>query len=396
MTAWTSPDAVVVGAGIVGACCAYELALAGVRVTVVDRGHLASGASASGEGNLLVSDKLPGPELDLALASLARWRTLAEELDADVEYESKGGVVVASRPSDAAPLLDLAERQREAGVDARPVDREELLRLEPHLAGDLDTAVHYPQDAQLQPVLAATALLRGAVRHGATVQAGTEVEGFDRDGDGRLLAVRTSRGTLPCRWVVNAAGPWSAEVAALAGIALSVRPRKGHVLVTEPRPPTIRHKVYEADYVGTLTSSEGSLQVSSVVEGTRAGTILIGSSREFVGFDRRVAVEVVCRIARRAVRLFPSLADVRLIRAYVGFRPWVPDHLPIVGEEPGCRGLIHATGHEGAGIGLAPATGQLVRALVAGGSGVVDPTPFRPDRSSLQQPTPVAGAAADG
>jgi D-hydroxyproline dehydrogenase subunit beta len=376
-------DVIVVGSGVVGACCAYELARAGLDVTVVDRGHLTSGTTASGEGNLLVSDKHPGPELDLALHSLARWARLSDELDLDFEFEAKGGVVVAADDDEAAMLADFAADQSSAGVRTEPADPAELRELEPHISRDLPFGVHYPQDAQLQPVLASSSLLRRAREHGATLSPDTSVAAIEPDPDG--LALLTSRGRMTARWVVNAAGPWAGHLAALAGARLPVAPRRGHVLVTEPLPPTIRHKVYEAGYVGTLSSDPGQAQVSSVVEGTPSGTVLLGSSREFVGFDRRQDGEIIRRIAARAVSLFPVLAGVRLMRSYCGFRPWVPDHTPVIGEDPAVPGLVHATGHEGAGIGLAAATGDLVRAVISGEQPALDLDPFRADRPSLHE-----------
>ncbi len=119
-----------------------------------------------------------------------------------------------------------------------------------------------------------------------------------------------------------------------------------------------------------------------MVEGTRAGTVLIGASRERVGFDPSLSVEALALLARQAVRLFPFLRDVRLLRAYAGFRPYCPDHLPVIGPDPRVPGLLHACGHEGAGIGLAPATGRLVADLVTGCGtaprpGAVRPAPTR-------------------
>ena len=389
-------DVVVIGSGVVGASCAYELALAGRRVLVVDRGGLAAGTTASGEGNILVSDKPPGPELDLARASVRRWADYAAELSEGFEYEPKGGVVVATGDASGAPLADLVSRHRDVGLQAELVDGAGLRALEPHLAPDLELGAHYPDDAQVQPVLASSALLADARRLGAEVRGHCEVLGFEHDADGRVTAVRTSLGTVAAGAVVNAAGPWSTAVARLAGSDLPVRPRRGHLLVTVPVGPLVRHKVYEADYVSTLTADTSSAQVSAVVESTPSGTILLGSSRELVGFDTTVDLEVVRRIAARARRLFPVLADVDLLRVYTGLRPWVPDHLPIVGEDPAVRGLWHATGHEGAGIGLAPATGQLVRAGVTDTPPPVDPLPFRVGRPGLRADAPVASGAGHG
>jgi glycine/D-amino acid oxidase-like deaminating enzyme len=358
-------DVVVVGAGMVGASCAYYLSRAGLDVTVVDRGPVAGGTTGAGEGNLLVSDKLPGPELDLMLVSLALWA----ELDADVggfEFTPKGGLVVSS-----SSLESLVAAHRAVGVTATVVDPGEY---EPELVSGRHGAF-YPQDAQVQPALAAARLLHAA---GIKVQH-AEVSSLAVQSD-RVVGVRTRDGVIAAEHVVNAGGVWAGELSQAFGAAIPVSPRRGFVLVTEPLPPIIRHKVYAAEYLDNVASGDAELQSSAVVEGTPSGTILIGASRERVGFDPRVPREVLRRLAAQAVELFPVLAGVHTLRIYRGFRPYSADHVPIIGPDPRRPGLYHACGHEGAGIGLAPATGELITAAVTGGTPPVDPTPYAPVR----------------
>ncbi|MFJ1958535.1 NAD(P)/FAD-dependent oxidoreductase [Streptomyces microflavus] len=356
---------VVVGAGIVGAACAFHAAAAGLDVTVLDRGPVGAGTTSRGEGNILLSDKEPGPELELARLSRDLWDEVGEELGPEtVELEAKGGLVVASTPEALGALHAFAARQAGAGVRTQAVER--VGELEPHIAPGLPGGVHYPQDAQVQPVLAAAALLRAAVRHGARTHTGEAAAAVTGAG-GRITGVRTADGTvLPADAVVNAAGTWGGEVGRRLGAPVEILPRRGFVLVTEPLPPMIRHKVYSADYVANVASSDEGLETSCVVEGTRAGTILIGASRERVGFDTAMNPAVVATLAAQACRLFPFLRGVHLIRAYRGFRPYCPDHLPVIGPDPRVPGVVHACGHEGAGIGLAPGTGALVTAQLLG------------------------------
>jgi glycine/D-amino acid oxidase-like deaminating enzyme len=370
-------DVVVVGAGMVGAACALYAARAGLDVVVVDRGAVAGGTTGAGEGNLLVSDKEPGPELGLALLSGRLWSELAQEVGEAVEYEPKGGLVVASTPEALTALTDLAAGQRAAGVETVAVPADRLHDLEPHLAPDLAGGVLYPQDAQVMPTLAAAHLLRVS---GARLETGRAVTGVLRGADGAVRGVRTARGDLLAPAVVNAAGTWGGEVAALAGVTLPVLPRRGFVLVTEPLPRVVRHKVYAADYVADVASDSAALQTSPVVEGTAAGPVLIGASRERVGFDRSFSLPVVRALAAGATRLFPFLARVRAMRTYLGFRPYMPDHLPAVGPDPPVPGLFHACGHEGAGIGLATGTGHLIAQSLTGTTPDLDLAAFRPDR----------------
>ena len=380
----SSADVVVVGAGIVGAACAFELAGAGLDVCVVERAAIASGTTGAGEGNLLLSDKPPGPELALAQVSLARWRELAEELEDDFELERKGAVVCAATAPGLTALRELAVAQRGAGVQVRDLDLDGALQLEPSLSRDVAGAAHYPEDMQLQPMRAAAALLRGARGRGARVLTGCEVRGIAGG------AVETSQGKIAAGAVVNAAGAWGAKLAGLAGASLPIAPRRGVILVTEPLPPTVFHKVFAAEYVSDVGSADAALQVSAVVEGTPSGTVLIGASRERVGFDRDYPTDVMRRLAAAATALFPVLARVRVIRSYTGFRPFSPDHLPAVGADARVAGLWHACGHEGAGIGLAPGTARLLRALMTGTPPPLDPAPFDPARFSTIGDSPTS------
>ncbi|MEV5410578.1 FAD-binding oxidoreductase [Thermopolyspora sp. NPDC052614] len=376
------PDVVVIGAGVVGAACAHYAARAGLHVVVVDRGSVAGGTTGAGEGNVLVSDKEPGPELDLAMLSARLWAELDREVGG-FEYEPKGGLVVAETPRALEALARLAYGQREAGVECTDVAAAGLHDYEPHLTGGLAGGVHYPQDAQVQPMLAAARLIAAPTGPGSvTLRTGETVTGILRSRDGRARGVRTAAGELHAGAVVNAAGTWGGEVAALAGVELPILPRRGFILVTEPLTgrDLVRHKVYTAAYVTGVASDSAALETSAVVESTPSGTVLIGASRERVGFDRTVSPPVLRRLAAQAVALFPALADVRVIRAYCGFRPYCPDHLPVIGEDPRVPGLYHACGHEGAGIGLAPATGYLIAQALAGTTPRLDLTPFRPAR----------------
>ena len=376
-------DVAVVGAGIVGACCAFFSVRRGMSVIVLDRGGLVAGTTGSGEGNILISDKRPGPELDLALLSTWLWRELAAELSdefGDFELEEKGGLVVAGADGDLAALLELAEGQSAAGVRHVAVDAAGLPDLEPYINRDLAGGVYYPGDLQVQPAGAVAAILAAARTAGARLSLHEPVLGADVDADERVIRVETPHQHIRARQVVNAAGPWAANVPGLAGFTMPVSPRRGYILVTEPVGELVRHKVYTANYVDQVASDDAGMRVAAVVEGTPAGTILIGSTRDRVGFNRAIELDALRSLASGAVRLFPVLRDVRVIRAYHGFRPFSPDHLPLIGADPTVPGLFHAHGHEGAGIGLAPATGHLIAELLAGDQPSVGLAPFDPAR----------------
>jgi glycine/D-amino acid oxidase-like deaminating enzyme len=378
-------DVVVVGAGAVGAACAYFAARQGIRVHVVERGQIASGTTSACEGNLLVSDKEAGPELDLSLYSRDVFRDDLAEHGPLWEYEAKGGLVVSATESGAGALAQLTVRQRASGIEVTNLDGAQLRDYEPHISPALRAGAFYPQDAQVQPMLLAGHLLRLARDLGAVVQTNTPVTGILRNGD-HVTGIQTSAGAISAAAVVNAAGAWAGAVAELAGVQLPILPRRGFVLVTEPLPLTIHHKVYAGEYVANVLSSNEGLQTSPVVEGTASGTVLIGSSRERVGFDRTVSLPILAQLASKAIALFPMLASVKVMRSYLGFRPYCPDHLPVIGPDPRAPGLWHASGHEGAGIGLSVGTAKLLVQALGGQPTDLDLYAFRPERFDQRQP----------
>ena len=245
----------------------------------------------------------------------------------------------------------------------------------------------------MQPMLAVAFHVAELIKHGGRVVRDVDVLAAERDRNGVITALVTSAGKVAVgEWVVNAAGPWSGDLAARLGAAIPLTPRRGHVLVTEPLPPLVRRKVFEASYIGSVHQSDSEWACSSVIEATAGGTMLLGSSRESVGFGHQLNPEIVAAIARRSVVLVPNLAQARLMRAYVGFRPATPDRLPIIGADPEVGRLLHATGHEGAGVGLAQVTAELVQNIVLGETPGVDMAAFLPSRFRHEPAVATSGA----
>lgn len=375
----SASDVLVIGAGVIGAATAYFATQQGLTVTVLDKGLPASGTSSACEGNILVSDKELGPELELTRYSLGVWHGDLAEHKRLWEFESKGGIIVASRESSLASLNRVMAAQARYGVVVEKLDPGTLRNAEPNITPDALGGASYPEDCQVQPMLVAAHLVRLATDAGARFVADTPVNGFLRSGD-RITGVRTPRGDFSAGSVVNCTGTWAGELAALAGVNVPVLPRRGFVMVTEPLPPMVHHKVYAAEYIDNVGSSDAGLQASPVVEGTPSGTILIGSTRERVGFDRTVSTNALRLLAGNAVALFPFLEHVKAIRHYQGFRPYCPDHLPVIGHDERAPGLWHAAGHEGAGIGLSAGTGKLLAQALSGQAPDLDLSPFAPAR----------------
>jgi D-hydroxyproline dehydrogenase subunit beta len=373
-----SCEVAVVGAGIVGAATAWELHARGVDVALLDRGEVSGATTGLGEGNVLCCDKEVGPELELTLAGLDVYDELEAVLGEQARIRRKGALVVHRSDETWANEPQRVERLRAAGVQGAVIDLDEVGAREPELTGELAGASFFPADLQCAPRAIARALAGTLPR----VHTGLEVQRVAIEGD-RVTGLRTSDGLLACDAAVIAAGPWSRALAEAAGVALPLEPRKGQLvrLAASTREERfIRHKVVEAGYLGSVASVDAGLQVTTVLETTWEGDVLVGSSRERRGFDLSVDDAVSDAMLEQGFALMPGLRALRRDAAWAGLRPWLPDHLPAIGPSGAVVGLWLATGHEGSGVALGPVTGRLVAQLYAGEPPIVGPGPFSPDR----------------
>ena len=369
----------MVGAGIVGCATAYELTKRGVPVTLVDRGEVSSGTTGLGEGNALCSDKDEGPELDLAVAGMPLFDELEELIGEPARIRRKGALIVhpdertwAGEPARVGRLLG-------AGVSASLLSADEVREMEPNLTGEIHGAVYVAEDLQCDPRAIARALAAWSEDHGAEIRAGTEATTLE-PGKGVHLAGGT---LLPAEQIVLTAGPWSAPLAATAGLSLPLEPRKGQLTrlrLPEPDPTFLRRKIVDGSYLSSVTSTAADRQISTVVETTWDGHVIVGSTRERCGFDPAVDDSLAHEVQARAAELVRALTDLPLDATWVGFRPWLPDGLPAIGPSRATPGLWIGTGHEGAGIQLGPITGRLLAQAIAGEKPDLDPSPFDPDR----------------
>ena len=377
-----SADVVVIGGGIIGASCAYFLSEKGMVVHLLERHFLASGTSRACDGLVLLWDKTPGAELALARKSLVLWNQLNENLEMDFGFERAGTILLAEGAEHLTAGQVKADMIRGNGQRAEVLDSHALQGLEPELAPDLAGGVLFPDDLQVDPRRATLAMLAAAQRRGLRLHTGAEVLQIKRGQNGgrMVFTVVTQSSEISTPNVVCAAGIGSKSIAQMVGLDLPIQPRKGHILVTARTPDFIRRPLLEGAYVTTVQSAADDLQVAFVAEMTGTGTMLLGSSRQFVGDDREVSIDAVQVIASRATRFLPRLSKVQVIRSYAGLRPWSPDHLPLIGPVQSVPGFYLATGHEGAGIGLAPVTGEIVANWVAGTTQSEFTHVFCPDR----------------
>ncbi len=361
------PDVVIIGGGVVGCSCAYYLSREGLKVHVLEKAALGSGTSKAGQCHICLWEQ-PEITLRLARASKQLYETLDQETPFDFEYSRTGSIAVVESPEGMASFAENVRWLQAWGLDCQLLDASELGEMEPGLAPGIGGGAFFPEDAQVNPMLATLALARGAENHGAVMQPFTEVTGIELAGNKRkVAAVQTTAGRIPTGCVVNAAGPWSAAIGEMAGLEIPVTPRKGHLVVTEPVPENITNCkiILSAGYMDSLKPG-AEVAVAANLQHTHSGSLVLGSSRQFVGFDRTVDPAVISLMVARCVHLFPILAGVHAIRSWAGLRPYTPDLLPIIGPVDGVEGFHVATGHEGLGITMGPITGRLIAQLITG------------------------------
>ena len=360
-------DIIVIGGGVIGSSVTYQLAKLGKKVLQIEREDLTKGSAGATDGVVGYHTKKPGAQMDLAVQSIAMFQSLSQELGMDIEYGFQcGGMQPVEDKMQWDMLSAMVEEQRKSGVDIHMISIEEARRIEPLLAEDLYGALYSPTGGKVNPIRLTFAFQKAARALGAVTLTETEVTGFVMEGS-KVLGVKTKKGDFRGDAVVNACGSWAAQIGAMAGLSVPIQPRKGQLIVTEPighfMNVTLQCARYNIIKFRPETIKDQSvlkLGSSLSIEQTEDGGLIIGGTREFAGFDRGNTLEAVETILKRAVRFFPALKDVCIIRCFAGLRPYTPDGLPLIGKVDALEGFYMAAGHEGDGIAQAPSTGKLL------------------------------------
>jgi glycine/D-amino acid oxidase-like deaminating enzyme len=366
-------DAVIVGAGIVGAACAAECIRQGMRVAMVDGDVIGGGATAAGMGHIVVMDD---SEAQFALTRYSQrlWQELRPELPADVEYEQCGTIWVAADEQEMAEVQRKYDYYSRRGVPVEVLDPDALESLEPNLRKGLAGGLLVPEDAVLYPPCAARSLTERAQAGGATIHLGCPVSqignGMVRLGDGKELSAGA---------IINAAGSWASSLTP----GLAIKKRKGHLTITDRYPGFVRHQLVELGYLKSAHSTTGD-SVAFNVQPRKTGQVLIGSSRQYDVEDKEVNNAILLRMLQRAQEYMPDLAQMSTIRVWTGFRAATPDKLPLIGPWPGDPTVFLATGHEGLGITTSLATARILVDQIAGRKAEIPIEPYLPSRVSAE------------
>ena len=366
-------DVVIVGAGIVGAACADAFAERGLRVVIVDRDVVGSGATAAGMGHIVVMDDSDA-QFALTHYSQRLWQELRPQLPGDVEYDQAGTIWVAADEEEMAEVLRKRDYYQKRGVAVEPIDASQLKETEPNLREGLAGGLLVPNDAVLYPPCAARFLIGRAHQRGARLRLGASVtqisEGCVRLNDGQEVA-----GGI----VVNAAGANAAELTA----GIDIKKRKGHLVITDRYPHFLRHQLVELGYLKSAHSVSRD-SVAFNVQPRRTGQILIGSSRQYGAEHKEVDQAMLSAMVRRAQEYMPALGTMSAVRVWTGFRAATPDKLPLVGPCPGYKSVYLATGHEGLGITTSLGTARILVDQITGATPEIAMEPYLPSRTAKE------------
>jgi glycine/D-amino acid oxidase-like deaminating enzyme len=366
-------EAIVVGAGIVGAACADELARRGLQVVIVDRDIVGGGATAAGMGHIVVMDD---SEAQFALTRYSQqlWQELKPELPEDVEYEQCGTIWVAADEEEIAEVSRKHECYGKQGVPTEVLEPRRLKHLEPNLRDGMAGGLLVPEDGVLYPPCAARFLIERALGHGAKLRLGASVLQI---GQGRVRL--TDSLEITAEIIVNAAGTSAPELTP----GIEVKQRKGHLLITDRYPGFLRHQLVELGYLKSA-HSVSSDSVAFNVQPRRTGQILIGSSRQYGAQDNDVDQGILARMLRRAQQYMPALGPMSAVRTWTGFRAATPDKLPLIGPWPADRSLFLATGHEGLGITTSLGTARILADQITGEKPEILVEPYLPSRAAKE------------
>ena len=380
-----STDVAIIGGGLAGCALAYYLAKAGVETVVIERGELNREASGTNAGSFhfqIAIHQLTGSDSDadrarlltdvrLHSAAADAWSQLEDELSTDLGVHVTGGLMIAETQGELATLVRKQRIEREAGLETELLTGRELADFAPYLADDLSGAVYCAREGHANPLLAAPAFAVRAMRAGARVRTHAPVQAVESvDGPGSSrFRLRTGCGDLLAARLVNAAGAWAPEVAALSGLPLPVYSDGLHVNVTEPREPMLTPML---QHIGRRLTLKQAANGTFIIGGGWPARPEQPPARYSVRWDSAAGNTAV------AVRVMPALRDVRIMHMWTGVIAFTDDLLPVVGafgRLPGYYLCLASTGFT-----LGPIIARMLAEHLAGGSRHELPAEYAPDR----------------
>jgi D-hydroxyproline dehydrogenase subunit beta len=340
-----------------------------LRVLAIDEGFPGRGSTGAAMGHIVVMDD---SEAQFAITRYSQmlWDDMRDQLPPAVEFDPCGTLWVAAAEEEMAEVRRKFNYYRERGVNAEILDSQQVRDAEPHLRAPLAGGLRVPGDSVVYPPCAAGFLLQSARDLGARVIHGQPVaaigKGVARLADGTVFAAG---------FIINAAGGSAPKLSP----GINIKPRKGHLVITDRYPNFLHHQVVELGYLKSAHSVTAD-SVAFNVQPRKTGQILIGSSRQYGAQSSAVDEPILVRMLRRASEYMPDLSQLSAIRVWTGFRPATPDKLPLIGPSPEDPSVLVAAGHEGLGITTSLATAKLICAQILGQRPAIPIQPYLPSR----------------
>jgi len=371
-------DVVVIGGGVIGCSIAYHLAKKGVSVILLEKNDVASGTSGACDKAVLLQSKNPGLHLKMALESVKLFPDLQKDMDIDIEFKNAGGMIVIYTEEQWEIMKEFVERQNSYGLSVSLIGKDEARQRQPAFSKDIIGSTYSAMDCEVNPIYLSLGFFRSAKKYGAKAMLATEVKDI-KVKDGRVEGVVTDKGDIATHTVVNACGVYAPFIGNMVGIKVPIVPRRGQIIVSEAVAPLVHGDINCARYITAKFNPEllgqgesARLGIGLSLGQTENGNLLIGGTREFVGYDRRTTHAALREILKHASNLVPALKDVSIIHSFSGLRPYTPDGLTILGPVPNLKGFYMAAGHEGDGIALSAITGRLMCDVITEGSTTID------------------------
>jgi len=380
------PHIIIIGGGVIGPSIAWHLTEHHAKVTLIEAGDLASGSSGACDGLVFMQSKKPGIHLELAMESLKKFDALQKTLPFDIEFKQTGGLVVIESDTEYPAMEKYVKKQQEIGLDVQLLDTKTILKKEPFLSPDLCGATYSPLDAQVNPINLTLGFAMAAKKKHARLFTHTRVKEILVTNN-QVTGVMTCKGKIDADIIINAAGSKAGLISQMVDIDVPIKPRRGQIVVTHAAQPVLKHCLLSAKYIAAkydpqLAQNNGN---GISMEQTENGNLLLGSTREFKGFNKKNTISGIQKIIQHTATVLPALKDLQVIRTFAGLRPYTPDGLPMLGPVKSIDGFFMAAGHEGDGIALSPITGELMANMVLGKKQNFCLDAFSPDRFELDK-----------
>jgi sarcosine oxidase subunit beta len=353
-------DVILIGAGSIGTPLAWQLAEAGLRTLVIDQlASVGQGSNKRAIGGIRATHSDPS-KIRICLKSIEIFSTWLERYGEDIAWVQGGYSFVAYRPREESILKEVLMTQKALGLNIDWYDRDELLEIIPALNPEgLIGGTFAPGDGSASPMLSALAFERHAQAKGAIFRYNETVTGIRRN-NGKVQGVETSRGDYVAGTVVNAAGPWAQQVAALAGVEVPVQPDSHEAGITEPVARFLRPMVVD------IRPVPGSVNYYFYQHHTGQIIFCITPDPPIKGLDCCETSVFLPQIGRRMLEIMPRLSNIKVRRTWRGLYPNTPDGSPIVGPVENLEGYINAVGMCGQGYMLGPGLAVYLRQLITG------------------------------